>query len=281
MEAVSAVKMRKGQERALQNRSYAEAALRILSRVSRSFDLVKSVYMEDRGNTKVGVVVVTSDKGLAGNHNSAVLKVFNRALSDKNPEDVITFCLGKKGYEHCLREGYTVAVQNLNVSDEVVIEDMQEITEAVLKMYNNNEIDKVKIAYQQFQSTFNQEPVVQQILPLQREVIDTMIKSLVPKEGKYSDVVMDERNIAYTVEPDGESVLQALLPQLVQIMIYHSLLEAKASEHSARMVAMKNASDKALEVSNLLKLKFNKERQAVITREVSEIAGGIEAMAQK
>ncbi len=105
-----------------------------------------------------------------------------------------------------------------------------------------------------------------------------MVADIVPKHGKFSDITLETKAVAYAVEPNQETVYEEVFPLLIKIMLYYALMESKASEHSARMVAMKNATDKAKEVMKLLTLKYNKERQSVITREVSEITGGIEAM---
>jgi F-type H+-transporting ATPase subunit gamma len=115
-------------------------------------------------------------------------------------------------------------------------------------------------------------------LPLRSSALHEIVEGIIPLRGKYSEPVHTEKAVAYTVEPNQEAVYHQLFPLLIRIMLYHALLESKASEHSARMVAMKNATDKAKEVTKILTLKYNKERQSVITREVSEITGGIEAM---
>ena len=133
--------------------------------------------------------------------------------------------------------------------------------------------------YQNFLSTFEQEPTKRQILPLDPAEIHYIMRGIRPKEGKFSDDVEGpEEKTAYTVEPSPEEVLESLIPRLVQIMLYHALLESKASEHSARMVAMKNATDKSKEVIKALTIQYNKARQAAITAEVSEITAGVEAM---
>jgi F-type H+-transporting ATPase subunit gamma len=136
------------------------------------------------------------------------------------------------------------------------------------------------VIYQNFKSTFEQVPTTAHILPLQTEALAEVVAGIVPKTGKFSSVSDAPAPSAYTIEPGEEAVLHDLLPRLVRVMLYHAMMEAKASEHSARMVAMKNASDKAKDVSKSLNLVYNKARQAAITREVSEITGGIEAMAQ-
>lgn len=282
MEAVSAVKMRKSQERAIGGKPYAAAALRILHRVSQSKEAAP--YLQVRGQTPDSsgaecFIVITSDKGLAGSLNSAVLKEVSLAAGGKDKEDVRIIAFGKKAYEHFLRGGYTVDMHYTNVSDDVSIGDMHEVVQYVAEQFANGAYGKVSVVYQNFVSTFEQHAVMRRILPLEPSALEQMVEDIRPKRGVYSE---EERKTTgtpvYTVEPSAEEVMEALVPQLVQIMLYHAMLENKASEHSARMVAMKNATDKSKERVRELTLKFNKERQAVITREVSEITGGIEAM---
>lgn len=280
MEAVSAVKMRKSQERALHNRAYSEAALRILSHVQTVTDLARSPYLVKEGKREV-LVIVTSDKGLAGSLNSAVLKLIETYIKDKDAKDIIALCVGRKGYEYASRRGFEVPYYAINMSDEVSVDDLREVAEKAMIHYAEPSVGKLSVVFQNFVTTFLQEPAVRQLLPLQQEVIGEMIKGIIPKSGRFSETELRTKPLAYTLEPDGEAVFNVLVPELTHILLYHALLETKASEHSARMVAMKNASDNAKEVSKSLTLTFNKARQAAITREVSEIVGGMEAMAQK
>lgn len=280
MEAVSAVKMRKSQERAFVGRPYAHSALSILSRVAPSLSRLNHPLTEVRSGEQMLIVLVTSDKGLAGNLNNAVLKEAQLAIKNI-PKDKVSFiCLGKRGYEFFLKRGYTVLSHRVNMRDEVVLDDVATITDEAVHHFLNNEADRVVVIYQHFKSTFEQVPSRSTILPLDREVLKSIVSGITPKTGKYSKAVSTDAPQSYTVEPSEVTVLGELLPRLSQVMLYHALLEAKASEHSARMVAMKNASDKAKDVSKSLNLMYNKARQAAITREVSEITGGIEAMAQ-
>jgi F-type H+-transporting ATPase subunit gamma len=278
MEAVSAVKMRKSQERALQGRPYADTALRILERVSHTQDAQHHPLFSEHTEGKAAIVIVTSDKGLAGSLNTAVLKQVHAILASHEKDDIELICFGKKSYEHFLRREYTIPLHYLNLKDEVILEDMEEVVSLITKRFSERQYRTVHVVYQNFLSTFEQNAVSRQILPLKTSALQEIVKGIIPKHGKYSDVVHELKPVAYTVEPNQEAVYKSLFPMLIKIMMYHALIESKASEHSARMVAMKNATDKAKEVSHLLTLQFNKERQSVITAEVSEITGGIEAM---
>ena len=279
MESVSAVKMRKSQERAMAGRPYVQAAMRILSRLSQSWDGVQHPLMQSRAGEKRLLVIVTSDKGLAGSVNSAVLKQVEEVLATADVSTYEAICVGRKAVDFCRRQGIAVVHEYTNVSDEVVIEDVERITEEALKGFAAGTYNHVHVVYQNFLSTFEQEPTKRQVLPLHPEEIASIIEGIQPKNEKASvDVAAVESRIAYRVEPTPEQVLDTLIPQLVQVIMYHAILESKACEHSARMVAMKNATDKSKEVTKALTLVYNKERQAAITAEVSEITGGIEAM---
>jgi F-type H+-transporting ATPase subunit gamma len=278
MEAVSAVKMRKGQERALSGRSYAASALSILERLAGTADVARHPLMQERMG-KTAVIVVTSDKGLAGALNSGVIRKAESEISrlhiDK--KDVIVFAFGRRGGEYFTSRGYRVESTHTNVSDGVSETEIAEISTAII---NRQEIAHVVVAYQNFISTFEQEPTCRQIVPITQELIREMVAGIRPAKGKYAPHHAEDLNhpAAYTIEPDADAVLDVLLPRLLNIAIFHALLEAKASEHSARMVAMKSATDKAKEMAQGLTRTFNKVRQAAITREVSEITSGIEAM---
>ena len=283
MEAVSAVKMRKAQERALGARGYATAALRILAQVSDSADFKNTPLTEKRAEGKVGLVVITSDKGLAGALNSAVIKQVETFIAEKNldPKDTICIALGKRGHDYLKNRGYDIVHFEENKRDNVREIDMQRITDKVIKAHLDEETKSWYLIYTDFKSTFEQQAVRRRLFPLARKALEEVIASITPEKGKYADKQVDvhDTQYAYTIEAeDAESILQELTPMLANVIVFHALLESKASEHSARMVAMKGATDKAGELSKILQLQFNRARQAAITREVSEITSGIEAM---
>lgn len=281
MEAVSAVKMRKSQERALSGRAYAATALSVLERLSASSELAQYPLMqESTGDTCV--VVITSDKGLAGALNSGVIRAVERTLIERGLVQTNTrlIAIGKRGGEYFASRGWNVRESRQNVSDSVTESDLRTVTDAVLAWHEAQEIGACLVAYTNFASTFEQEPVVRQIVPITQATMREIVDGIRPARGKYAPASRSESKTAvvYTIEPDADTVLAVLMPKLLNVAVFHALLEAKASEHSARMVAMKNATDKAKEVVQHLTRTFNKVRQAAITREVSEIVGGIEAM---
>ncbi len=277
MESVSAVKMRKSQERAFLSRPYILSALRILEKLSDSPEGINHPLALKRTAGSTLLVIVTSDKGLAGSVNSAVLKQADKILKAEGEVDVLA--IGRKAVEFARREKKTLVGEYTNISDGVTVNDVYSMADTLLTSFTGNAYKSVKIVYQNFVSTFEQVPTVRQVLPLDPGEIEFIMSGIKPKTGKYStQTEVTSGQINYSVEPSAEEVLSALIPQLVQIILYHALLESKACEHSARMVAMKNATDKSKEVAKFLTLKFNKARQAAITAEVSEITGGMEAM---
>ncbi len=278
MESVSAVKMRKSQLRAFESRPYVHAAMRILSRVATLDEVGQHPLSARRTSERKLLIVVTSDKGLAGSVNSAILKQLDRALAAGDTFDVIA--IGRKAVEYAERNNLTIVGRYTNVHDDVTIPDVYTMAEVALRAYAESvTYGKVEILYQNFISTFEQAPTRRQVLPLDPAEVHYIMQGIKPKTGKFSeDTVAPDVVIQYVIEPNATAVLDALIPQLVEILVFHALLESKASEHSARMVAMKNATDKSKEVAKFLTLKFNKARQAAITAEVAEITGGMEAM---
>lgn len=284
LESVSAVKMRKSQEKALKGRPYATAALGILKRLSGSSDGVSHPLAKKRVVKNLGLVVFASDKGLAGALNASVLKEAMNVLSAHGltKEQVTIFAVGKKAYEFFNKRGFTVAEYWSDVEDQAKEHEVTRITDRLVSAFTEGMIDEAVLVYTNFKSTFEQKAVSRTILPLSLSAMEELVEGIVPVRGRYADTRSTDKSMvkSFTVEPDPESVLSVLMPRLANIAVYHALIEARASEHSARMVAMKNATDKAKEVSKDLTLVYNKARQAMITREVSEIVGGMEAMAK-
>lgn len=279
MEAVSAAKMRKSQSAALAGRSYARAAMSVLSRVSGTHDMAQHPLAKQRDVRKAVYIVITSDKGLAGGLNSGVLRAAYADIRSLNlpPENIGIIAVGRKAFEFFTRRGYEVEAFHFNTADAVSTGLVNEIVHEAANRFGKGETDLVKIAYQNFISTFEQRPTIRTVFPLSLSELTKVVGDITPAKGKFSEAKL-EAPAAYTIEPSPEEVLSAVLPRLASIFVYHALLESHASEHSARMVAMKAASDKGAEMEHELTRQFNKARQAAITREVSEITGGMEAM---
>lgn len=284
MEAVSGVKMRKSQMAALVARPYAMAAFRILSRITRSVDIARHPLVAVRPVSKILVVIVTSDKGLAGGLNSGVTKRAVASITERgvSKESVGVLAIGRKGEEFFARRGYILEKHIQTMKDESTLGDFTGVVSLITEMFTAGKYDECVLVYTNFKSTFEQEPVSRVLLPLSIDGLSEMIRGIVPEKGAFAEenanIKKEEKSADYLFEPSPEAVFETLLPRLLAIQIHHAFLEAKASEHSARMVAMRNASDKASEVTFDLTREYNKARQSAITREMSEIIGGIEAM---
>ncbi len=283
MEAVSAVKMRKSQQSAIGIRPYAKSALKILRSISGAEAAANHPLTKPREVKKTCVVLVSADKGLAGSYGAALLKGVYRFMTEKGltKENTAFITIGKKGREHFGKRGWNILGSYEKWSDSVSFDIVRPLAEQVKELYLKGEYDRMFIVYTNFISTLKQEVYARQLLPVTFSGVEEIVRGITPERGKFAEIGRD-LDVApvkeYTFEPDPEEILSELIPALFNIQIYHSVREANASEHSARMIAMKNASDNAKEISRGLKLHFNKVRQAAITREVSEIVGGMESM---
>lgn len=281
MEAVSAAKMRRAQTTALSGRAYARAAAAVLARISGSRELASHPLAATRPVQKALYIVITSDKGLAGALNSGVLRAASRDMAAANlsPADVAVVAVGRKAQEYFTKRGYKVAAYHPNTMELKSLE-VRGIVSLAEQAFSAGDADRVVVVYQNFISTFEQRPTVRTIFPLSLEELQKVVEDIVPRRGAFAEesARTADQPSTYTLEPGETTVLNAILPMLAGVIAYHALLESQASEHSARMVAMKSATDKAGEMQHALTLQFNKARQAGITREVSEITGGMEAM---
>ncbi len=296
MEAVSASKMRKSQTKALGGRAYARAAVSILARISGSKEMLNHPLTRGTEELLSGTagrrgdasennssvprtlyIVITSDKGLAGALNSGVCRTVWADIQ-KSGTAASVIAVGRKANDFFLARKIFVEAYHPN-TDQVSSLLIRELVDTAATHFSNGDVGIVKIAYQNFISTFEQRPTIRTVFPLTLGELSLVVGDIVPARGVFAQTAPEAKQPAtYTIEPSESEVLNNILPRLAAIFVYHALLETQASEHSARMVAMKSASDKAAEMTDRLKLTFNKARQAAITREVSEITGGMEAM---
>jgi F-type H+-transporting ATPase subunit gamma len=285
MELVSATKMRKSQEVALLARPYAVESLKLLGELARHTSYKPPLMQRREEIKKTAVVVIASDRGLAGSLNANIFRHLEREMSEclENPDKYTFFCVGKKSREFLERKKITPQHALVGCGDYVTAKEAEPISDTLINGYLEGKWDRVLVVSTHFRSTLNQEVFVREVLPIDHEKITELIKAITPEEGRFSE---DERyeetgfekHFEYLIEPNPKLVLDTLAPRLVAIEIYHTILEANASEHSARMVAMKSASENAEELKDDLTLIYNKSRQAGITREVSEITAGAEAL---
>lgn len=282
MEAVSAVKMRKSQKAAFEARPYAQSALSILKRLAKSEEIQSHPLLVHRTNTqKTAILLVTSDRGLAGALNGNVLRRTHLLIKELElkKESVLFFCIGRRGAEHFERRGYNIERVFDGWGEGASTERTEELARDLILRFEQENFDTLHIVYTNFLSSFAQEPVARLALPIEEQALSEMVSAITPTEGMYAEVAEEVKSPEYLFEPSASGVLEQLVPFLLSIELYHAVLEANASEHSARMVAMKNASDRAKDMGRELNLEFNKQRQSAITAEISEITSGIEAMA--
>jgi F-type H+-transporting ATPase subunit gamma len=264
MEMVAAAKMRKAQDRMRAARPYAEKIRAVAAHLSRANPEYKHPFLVKREDVKnVGIILVTSDKGLCGGLNTNVLRLAVNSMKDWESEGkkVVVCPIGNKGLGFMSRIGANIKSNLTGLGDTPHIERLIGAVKVMLDAYSAGEIDAVHISYNRFVNTMKQEPCVEQLLPLSGEQLGTA-------EGSWD----------YIYEPDAKQVIDELLLRYIESLVYQAVVENMASEQSARMVAMKAASDNAKSVIGELKLVYNKARQAAITREISEIVGGAAAI---
>ncbi len=264
MEMVAAAKMRKAQERMRAARPYAEKIRAVAAHLSRANPEYKHPFLVKRAeNRNVGLIVVTSDKGLCGGLNTNVLRLAVARMKDWEGEGkgILVCPIGNKGLGFMSRIGAKIKSNLIGLGDTPHIEKLIGAVKLMLDAYTAGEIDSIHISYNHFVNTMKQEPRVEQLLPLSGEQLGT-------SEGSWD----------YIYEPDAKKVIDELLLRYIESLVYQAVVENMASEQSARMVAMKAASDNAKSVIGELKLVYNKARQAAITREISEIVSGAAAV---
>jgi F-type H+-transporting ATPase subunit gamma len=264
MEMVAAAKMRKAQERMRAARPYAEKIRNVAAHLSRANPEYKHPFLVKRETVKnVGLIVVTSDKGLCGGLNTNVLRLAVNEMKTWEGEGkgLLVCPIGNKGFSFMNRIGAKVQSHMTGLGDTPHIEKLIGAVKAMLDAYVAGEIDAIYLSYNHFVNTMKQEPRIEQLLPLSGEKMGT-----------------SEGNWDYIYEPDAKKVIDELLLRYIESLVYQAVVENMASEQSSRMVAMKAASDNAKSVIGELKLVYNKARQAAITKEISEIVGGAAAI---
>jgi len=263
MEMVAASKMRKAQERMRRSRPYSDKIHAVIGHLAHAHPEYKHPYMSNREVKRVGVIVVTSDRGLCGGLNTNLFKLTLGTLRQWEQNNVsIDLCLiGNKAMQFFRRVGGNVVAQASHLGDNPSLEDLIGIVKVMFDEYMEGKIDQIHIVYNKFVNAMTQSPQVHQLVPI------------VPKDDDRLTHHWD-----YIYEPQAEEVLEGLLMRYIESLVYQSLVENVASEQAARMVAMKSASDNAGNLIHELQLVYNKARQAAITQEISEIVGGAAAV---
>ena len=269
MEMVAASKMRKAQERMRHARPYSDKVRNIAAHLSQANPEYRSPYMRVAGQVKsAGYVVVTTDKGLCGGLNTNVLRAVTQRFREAQGagQSIKAVAVGNKGFGFLNRIGASVMAHAVQLGDAPQLEKLIGPVKVMLDAFVAGEIDAVYVCYTKFINTMKQEPVVEQLLPLSAD----RLEQTAAEKAQYG--------WDYLYEPDAPTVIDELLKRYIEALVYQAVAENMASEQSARMVAMKAATDNAGNLINELKLVYNKTRQAAITKELSEIVGGAAAI---
>ena len=264
MEMVAASKMRKVQERMRAARPYAEKIRNVTAHISHANPEYRHPFLVERDTVKrVGIIIVTTDKGLCGGLNTNVLRMMLNHYKQwqSEGEELDVCCIGGKGLGFMQRLGANIVSKSAGLGDRPKLENLIGAVKVMLDSYTEDRFDRLLIFYTRFINTMKQEPVMEQLLPLSGERLGA-------PEGTWD----------YIYEPEAKNVLEQVLTRYIEVVVYQAVSENMASEQSARMVAMKSASDNAATLIDELTLIYNKSRQAAITKELSEIVGGAAAV---
>ncbi len=294
MEMVSAAKMRKATESVLNIREYAHSAWSVLTNLARAFENYDYGLLEVRPVKKVLIIAITSNRGLCGSFNAQIIKKIKEEI--ENPKNLkvnrvgvkkiesridnkdlkIDFVtIGKKGENlvRKLRKNIIATFPELTYLPK--IDSVRPVSKIVIDDYLNKKYDKIVVAYTDYISTMTQEPKIRQLLPVSKIDLEKQIAEMDNLAKEYG---LNEPRMEYKVEPSPKKVLQHIIPRLIEMQIYHAILESNASKESARMLAMRNATDAAGEMAEGLTLAYNQIRQTKITQEIAEISAGRAAL---
>jgi F-type H+-transporting ATPase subunit gamma len=277
--AVSAAKASKAQKQVQASRDYAGKAYEILINLASQPSVGEASHplMSPRDEIKnSSIIVISGDRGLAGAYNANIIAFAERFVKAL-PVPAQVVAVGRKGRDLLVRRGYNVVALFDDIPDEPTIYDISPVAEVVIDDYLEGKVDNVFIAYTDFINLVRREPVVRQLLPLKPLDLEEMAVS----EYVAGVDVAGAAERTYNYEPDPETLLDEVVPRFTELQVYQAIVESKASEHSARMVAMNNATDNAAELIDYLILERNKARQTSITNEILDIVGGAEALARR
>lgn len=267
MKLVSTVKFQKSKGRAESSKPYFDKMYETVSSILAKSGNILHPYLTGSGDGKKAVIMITSNRGLAGGYNSNIVKLVLDSGLPK--EDTVLYAVGRKGKDTLVRRGYEVAGDFSEVMEAPMYRDAMDIGKAVLDAYKNHEIGELYLAYTSFKNTVTHIPKLIKLLPVNQEAADAV---LTDGDGQKPQAPMN-------YEPEPEEVLDDLIPKYVCSLIYGALMEAAASENGARMTAMDNATSNAEEMIDKLTLSYNRARQGAITQEITEIVSGSEALA--
>jgi F-type H+-transporting ATPase subunit gamma len=261
MKMVAAAKLRKAQENILAARPYARKIDEMIRHLIAQQEIKEIPLLAVRPPQRVTLIVITGDRGLCGSFNSNIIKRVLLQIDFHRDKEISLVCVGRKGYDFFRKRNLQIDNKYLQIFNQLEYIHAQQITNYIVQQYVAQRTDLVEIVYNEFKNAVQQFVVIEKYLPLTAEEFEGELK-----------------NISYLYEPDQLSLLTALLPKHLNLQTWRILLESNAAEQGARMTAMENATDNAGDLIDELTLHYNKTRQAVITREISEIVGGAEAL---
>ena len=268
MKMVSAAKLKRATNAIVQLRPYANKLKELLANLSASLEDGSSPFLEEREPNKVLIVVVSSNRGLAGAFNANVIKTANNLVAEKYMEqlragNVSVVAIGKKSQEYYQRRKYNVIGNNNDLYLDLNFENASKITESIMEGFLKGEYDRVELVYNQFKNAAMQILIAEQLLPVPKAEVVEAAKG---------------NQIDYILEPSQEGIVEQLIPKNIKIQVYKAVLDSNASEHGARMTAMDKATENAGDLLKALKLAYNQARQAAITTELTEIVSGAAAL---
>jgi len=271
MEMVSSYKMKRATKQALSTRAYAKIALELLANISREKEAIHPL-LETREVKNILVIVFASNKGLCGSYNSNVFKKVDEFVKAHSKAKIDFITIGKKA-EKKIEQNYGKHIASFtDILEKPLIEQVFPFSRLAINGFIDKTYDQVSIIYTDFVSSIKYEVLARKLLPVSEKVLYELINRIGKNEN---EEIIGNKNLAICLfEPDTDSVLNEILPHLADMQLYQSLLEANASEHSSRMITMKNASENASDMIDDLTFSFNKARQASITQEILEIASG-------
>ena len=280
MEMVAASKMRKAQERMAASRPYADRMVNVIGHLAHANPEYRHPYMIEADSvSKVGYIVVTTDRGLCGGLNVNLFRRLNREFRERLDAGVTleTCAVGRKGIQFLKRTGANVIAETSNLGDRPSLDDIIGPVKAMLEAYDEGRIQELHLVHNRFVNTMTQQPLIHRLLPLEPAEPES-VRQAGEKERAKELEAMQHTHWDYIYEPDAQEVLDALLQRYIEALVYQGVVENVACEMAARMIAMKSASDNADSLIEDLQLAYNKARQAAITQELSEIVSGAAAV---
>lgn len=267
MKMVAAARLKRAQDRVQLARPYSQKMRDVMASLGGASggDMTHPL-MEQRGGDRIGIIAITADRGLCGSYATNIIKKSAEALTGYNPANVEVIVAGKKGFPFFRRRGVRMVAEHDLTMTGPSFAEAQRIGREARELFLSGDVDQVNLVYTRFISALTQQPVSIQLLPI------------APDEGAGPATDVEEGGEEYLFEPNAEDLLGRILPRYVDVVVYQALLEAVASEHGSRMTAMSSATDNAGKMIRNLTLVLNRARQANITKEISEIVGGAEAL---